>query len=669
MVDEVLLTEEELESELQIAEIEDDEDDSVDLSTVPFDANLIELLSEDDRAEIVRLAIEGFEADKQSRQDWEDRAKRGMISLGLLSDKNLNQDESFRNATRIIHPGLAIAVLHFWASSIREFWKLSGPVKTSVIGTETQELKEKAERVGANMNYHLLFGIPDAFSEDTRAFLELPLIGSAFKKVFIDARNDIQDRFVSAINLYVSYYGASSLERSSRITEVIDMLGSEILCNISYGLYREIDLAQFSTLKSNDSIKDTHQELQGQTLNVDNSMTEDTVSRVYTVLEQVTYLDLGEADHPLPYLLTIIKNGESGEGVRLTRLWSEGDEHYKPNLSYIHYHFPGVGFYGYGFYHMAPGLIDTQISTLRALLNQGRFANQPCGFMSADLAAKQTTTDLELSFGEFRVLRGLAEDVQRGIKFIDHQEPSAALVNLLQLMDQYSQRLFSTSDVPMGEVTNEMPVGTATIMVERATMVPNAIMVTIHLNKQKEYKLLHDMIHKRLQLFGPFSFVFKNKRYEAVAEDFDPDIDVVPTADPNAMNAQQRISQAQAVYQLAQVPTSRINPQEAEKFMLEALGVAVDRFIIPEEQMQQQGPSPMEQMQMKAGELELQEKMMQIQGQAEQQQRDRETHQLSSEKTIRQIRNIDEKHNVSKEQKQMETVKTLNDILVANRSE
>ena len=76
----------------------------------------------------------------------------------------------------------------------------------------------------------------------------------------------------------------------------------------------------------------------------------------------------------LPYVITIDYDSEKIVSIR--RNWDEGDGEKHRRDWFVSYKFlPGVGFYGFGLYHMIGGLGKAATGTLRALLDSAAFAN------------------------------------------------------------------------------------------------------------------------------------------------------------------------------------------------------------------------------------------------------------------------------------------------------
>jgi hypothetical protein len=104
-----------------------------------------------------------------------------------------------------------------------------GPVKTQIIGKDTKDKQEAAERVKDDMNYQLTEVMQEYRPEHEKMLWSLPLAGSAFKKVYYDPNKGRQAAiFIPAEDIVVPY-GASSLETSERVTHVMRKTKNEVI--------------------------------------------------------------------------------------------------------------------------------------------------------------------------------------------------------------------------------------------------------------------------------------------------------------------------------------------------------------------------------------------------------------------------------------------------------
>ncbi len=160
-------------------------DDIVEI-TDEHDQNLAEELDENDSARKAQNLLEAFESDKEARSEWEYRYKQGLETLepdGGLSEEE--EQRATRGLSTVVHPMIAEAATQFNAKAIAELYPSGGPVKTTIIGEPTEELEDQARRVKDYMNYQITQEMPEYFPDLDTMLFQLPLIGHAFKKVFL----------------------------------------------------------------------------------------------------------------------------------------------------------------------------------------------------------------------------------------------------------------------------------------------------------------------------------------------------------------------------------------------------------------------------------------------------------------------------------------------------
>ena len=99
-----------------------------------FYANLAEEMPDRELGRISGELLGEYDANKASRQDWEDAYKDGLELLGFTYEE---RTQPFRGATGVTHPLLAEAATQFQAQAFNELLPPSGPVRTTVMGSET----------------------------------------------------------------------------------------------------------------------------------------------------------------------------------------------------------------------------------------------------------------------------------------------------------------------------------------------------------------------------------------------------------------------------------------------------------------------------------------------------------------------------------------------------
>ena len=124
-----------------------------------------------------------YNADKDSRSDWEESYVRGLDLLGLrFEDRTM----PWAGACGVFHPMLSEAVVRFQAQTIQEIFPASGPAKTSIVGKLTDNKVKQASRVQDYLNYLMTQRMSEYRSETEKLLFSLPIAGSAFRKVYFD---------------------------------------------------------------------------------------------------------------------------------------------------------------------------------------------------------------------------------------------------------------------------------------------------------------------------------------------------------------------------------------------------------------------------------------------------------------------------------------------------
>ena len=112
--------------------------------------NLVDYM---DEAELGRLGSElvgVYNADRESRHDWEESYIKGLDLLGMKFE---NRTTPWNGACGVFHPLLSEAVVRFQSQTIMEIFPASGPAKTTIVGALTPEKVKQAERVQSYLNY------------------------------------------------------------------------------------------------------------------------------------------------------------------------------------------------------------------------------------------------------------------------------------------------------------------------------------------------------------------------------------------------------------------------------------------------------------------------------------------------------------------------------------
>ena len=572
----------EIEIEIEPSLEQDDGSMIIDFEDAPsgleagFGENLAEVMDEADLASLGSELIELFNADRESRADWENTYVTGLDQLGLSIDE---RTEPWPGACGVFHPLLSEAVVKFQSQAISEIFPAEGPVKTKIVGTIDVEKEQQSHRIQEYMNYLLTEKMVEYRTETEKLLFSLPLAGSAFRKVYFDPTMDRPCAiFVPAEDFVVSY-GASDLLTCERATHIMKKTENEIKKLMYSGFFKECDLPAPSPDIT--EITDKYNKLTGES---DTSFDND---NRYTLLEMQVDLDLEgfedmengkETGIALPYIVTLDKSSRKILSIR--RNYEENDPKKMRRQHFVHYQYlPGIGFYGFGLIHMIGGLSRSATSLLRQLIDAGTLSNLPGGLKTRGLRIKGD--DTPIMPGEFRDVDVPGGSIGENIQFLPYKEPSQTLYSLLTTIVEEGRRFASLGDLKVNDMNNEAPVGTTLAIMERSMKVMSAIQSRLHASMHKEFNILSGIISK----FTSPSYPYAEKPDEFVkAKDFDGRVDVIPVSNPNAATMSQRIMQYQAALQLAQQAPEMYDMPELHRQMLEVLGIQNVDKVIPNKQ-------------------------------------------------------------------------------------
>jgi hypothetical protein len=538
-----------------------------------FDANLAEYMSEGELTSLAGELIGDFDSDIGSRKDWIQTYVDGLELLGLKIEE---RTEPWEGACGVYHPILSEALVKFQSETMMSTFPAAGPVKTQIIGKETTEKKEAAERVKDDMNYQLTDVMQEYRPEHERMLWGLGLAGNAFKKIYIDPALDRQvAMFVPAEDIVVPY-GASSLETAERITHVMRKTENDLKRLQHAGFYRDIDLGE------PDNVLDEVEKKIAEKLGF-RATTDDR----YKILEMHVELDLTGYEHKdkdgeetgiaLPYVVTIEKGSNTILAIR--RNWESDDETHQKRQHFVHYgYIPGFGFYCFGLIHLIGAFAKSGTSMLRQLVDAGTLSNLPGGFKTRGLRIKGD--DTPIAPGEFRDVDVPSGTMRDNILPLPYKEPSIVLAQLLDKVIQEGRAFASVSDMKVSDMSANAPVGTTLAILERTLKVMSAVQARIHYSMKREFKLLKKIIAE----YTPeeYNYVPVEGSPRAKRSDYD-NVEVIPVSDPNAATMAQKIVQYQAVLQLAQQAPQLYNMPLLHRQMLDVLGIKNAAKLVPME--------------------------------------------------------------------------------------
>jgi chaperonin GroES len=574
--------------------------------------NIAEELTKEECDSIGHYCEKGFSADLSSRVQWEERMRDAMkLALQLREEKTF----PWASASNVKFPLITIAAISFHSRIYPALIQSPNIVHACVYGDDaTGELDNTGKLISQHMSWQIFFEDEDWEEEQDKLFLVEAILGCAFKKSYFDrslGRNDSE--LVMPSDLVVNYW-AKDLDTAARITHIRYVSQNELIEKERQGVY----------LKCEDSYGTTqHPELLGplaMVRDLTQGTTPDTSDQEQPVilLEQCCWMDLDQDGYKEPYVVTF--RHDSNKVLRIRAAFFEDSVTYNSKrqveritseCAYTKYEFipsPDGGFYSLGLGSLLGPLNKSIDTSINQLIDAGTMKNAGGGFLGRGVKVKGG----EYTFrpGEWKRIEGTCDDLQKGVCPLPVGEPSQALLQLLQLLIQYGERVAGSTETTAGDNPGQnTKVGTMDAMVEQGLQVFSGIY-------KRNYRAITCELRKlfrlnKLYLNESQSFRYEGERKKIYATAYAlPDTTIGISADPNYMSDGQRQRQATLVKGAA-ANSNLYNPLEVERWFLKVMKVpGVDKLLVKEvPEPQPPVEVQIEQMRMQAKKEDLQAKM------------------------------------------------------------
>ena len=543
--------------------------DAMPLDMAPFDANLAEFLDDTFLSSLATEMLGLIDSDVDSRKEWADTYVRGLDIIGFKYDERTTPWEGACGVNSTV---LAEATIRFQADTMSETFPAAGPVRVKIIGEETKEKNEAAERVKADMNYQLTEKMVEYRPEHERMLYSLGLAGSAFKKVYFDPNLGRQVAIYIPAEDVIVPYGASNIESAERVTHVMRKTKNEVRKLQVNGFYRDVDLGE--PVPYHSDIEEKKAEDGGF------SMTDDDRYSLYEIHADIVLEELDDDREEIakPYVITMDRG--SSEVLSIRRNWNPDDPLMLKRQHFVHYvYVPGFGFYGLGLIHIIGGYAKAGTSLIRQLVDAGTLANLPGGLKSRGLRIKGDDTPIEP--GEFKDVDVPSGSIRENIMPLPYKEPSQTLLALLNQITDEGRRLGAISDMNISDMSANAPVGTTLALLERTLKPMAAVQSRVHYAMKQEFKMLKTIIGE----YAPAEYGYEPFRGAITARGSDyMMVEVIPVSDPNSSTMAQRVVQYQAVLQMAQQAPQIYDLPQLHRQMIETLGIKNADKLVPTEE-------------------------------------------------------------------------------------
>jgi len=572
--------------------------------------NLADRLDAFERSRIVERLIEAIDNAKQERRQWEQMRAKCLDLLGMkLEDPKANVTTSALGmSTSVVRdPILLEAVEQFCATSFGELCPAGGPVKAENDDEGNKENDELAQALEDDLNYFLTpGGVATEYYPDTRHMLWWTgLTSGTFKKVYrCPKRRRPVSEYVNGVDLIVSS-SATDLHNAGLIAHQSTMR-PELMKWMQYeGVYRDVTLGEPLVPQTN-AVDQKVANIEG--IQAQSQRAED---QDYTIYECYCELDLKGFEHeddgkltglPLPYRVTFEEG--SREMLAIVRNWEEEDPHHNAKIPFVPFSFStGLNrIYGAGLGQMGGNLAQALTALMRITIDAGMMSVYP-GLLKAKGTGRQLVNEIRVPPGGCAEIDTGGLPIQQTVMGMPYTPPNPVIIQFAEQMREVARRVLGSANIPVGEGTADVPVGTIIAQVEQATKIIGAVHKALHASQDEELQLLRNLF-----LEDPAALWRGDKRGRrwALGQDEEQrkakfikalnNCLIRPKSDPNIPSQTHRMLIASWLMQVAQAPLnplSPINQVEAIKRAAKMIGIDdIETMLNPPVSPQAPPPDP-----------------------------------------------------------------------------
>ncbi len=543
--------------------------------TTEFDQNLAEVFPQSVLSSIATDLLEKLEHDRQSREERDKIYEEGLRRTGMDREASVGAD--FDGASRATHPLLVETSIEFEARAIKELFPSEGPVRTQIVGKQTEEKIEKADRKRTYLNWQLTKQMKEYRAEMEQLLTQVPLAGSQFLKVYYDRHlRRPKAEFIPA-DYIILPFSASSFYSARRKAHIIDRTQELFDEDVAAGLYIDIRLSSSSLPPEPSAAEEESRKIEGKE---ETGFNEDGNLRIFEVY---TYYKLEDDTHTggdsAPYIISVEET--SRRVLSIYRNWDEQDQD-RNELEWI-VEFPFVPWRGAltaGLIHLIGGLSVAATGALNALLDSALVNNIPTA-----LALKGTKITGQIRQVEpttVQVVEGPAgvDDIRRIAMAMPYNPPSPVLFQLLGWLTDAAKSVVTTASEKLEDSKNTGPVGTTYALIEQGAMIFSAVHGRLHSAQARAIDIICRLNAKYL---NDKEVVHELGELVVSKQDFLGPQDVIPVSDPSIFSEAQRWAQLQTVIALTQDQRVQYNMHAIHRRALKLLKFPNPEEVLPDQ--------------------------------------------------------------------------------------
>lgn len=544
------------------------------VETQLFQDNLAEHFDKSDVDSLGFDLAELVERDKKAREARDKKYEEGLRRTGLGDDTP--GGASFEGASKTVHPVLAESCIDFAGRAIKELFPPSGPVRTFIVGKQTDDKLDKAERKKTYLNWQLTEQMPEYRAELEELLTQLPMGGSQYQKFWYDQRfKRPVSEFVPIDDVFLPY-SATSFYTSPRVTHRQLITQSTFEQRIDDGLYRDIgSAATGSSYPDQSHSAEANDKIEGREADAYNE------DGLRAVLEIYIWKEFDEDQvaqgASAPYIVTVDEYTE--KVLAIYRNWEEGDPKMEKLDWLVEWKFiPWRGAYAIGFPHLIGSLAGSATGALRALLDSAHINNMPSGVKLR--GSKLNGQNIDIQPTQIAEIEGPAgvDDIRKLVMGLPFNQPSPVLFQLLGWLTDAAKGVVATADDQLSQVGDRTPVGTTMALIEQGSTTYAAIHARLHYSQRKALKIICRLNKQYLDEQEVIEELGEQIIYQ---QDFVRNGDVIPVSDPSIFSESQRYAQQQGVLQMMQDQTVPWDKAEGYRRMLKLMRIENPEALLP----------------------------------------------------------------------------------------
>jgi len=543
--------------------------------------NLALFLDEGELREIGANLKEAIEDDIDSQAPFFEATGNIIEMMGLDLDNQSINDLPFEGASSVYSSTLFETLQMLSATITGVIFKTSGMVDTVVRGNPTEQLYDIASRKKDWFNDYF----ENVYQEFRKTCLESNLwtflVGANAKKVHICPILNMPISEAIPVEDFI-VNNAYSYRTAPRKTHRIKFSEKEFKTRLLMGIYRDVNVAKQDEGDS-DSDNVVSERLNRQ---IGHEPTNSRMDGQYVLFEahDDLYIKGDPQAHknglPSPYIVSL--DAQSGQVLKISRNWKEGDKKRK-RIEYFadYYMLPALRGQGYGLLHYGGRLAEAATALLRQLINALIYSNFPGGVYQQGV--KLDNNNISPSPGEFIPLM-CAGSIKDAIQPFPYKDPNPLFNDILKDLQGSISKPVALIDQKISEIPANAPVGTTRMIFDQLHKLPSLIMQNFYECFSWELKLYNDLFAECLEPGRPYPFKVAGGDRVIMREDFEADVNVIPSADPVSKNSAHRFIDSEIVLNTAKESPDIVNKRYATELFFKNLNIPpedIEKLLTP----------------------------------------------------------------------------------------